>query len=142
MKKAAVMAGKFLLLLAVGIGAGTIAMALVYLLPVERMEANVRSSMEVFYTESVYPQQVPGYKTTQLDNETDAIMLLGAIYDGGGYPFWQQAMRVARVAMDGVPSSCNVLIRYAWENQIPDSEAEYSRYWHGYMLWLKPLLLF
>lgn len=133
--------GKFLLLLVGGIMLGTLAMILVYAFPVERMETNVRSSMEVFYTESVYPQQAPGYKATQLDNETDAIMLLGAIYDGGGYPVWQQAMRVARIDFKDIPSCCNDLVKYAWENQIPDGETEYSRYWHGYMLWLKPLLL-
>lgn len=75
---------KFIAILAAGWLLGLISLTLVYLLPTERMEQNVRSSMEVFYTESVYPQQVPGYKATQLDNETDAIMLLGAIYDGGG----------------------------------------------------------
>ena len=132
---------KFIAILAAGWLLGLISLTLVYLLPTERMEQNVRSSMEVFYTESVYPQQVPGYKATQLDNETDAIMLLGAIYDGGGYSAIKQAMRAARVDISDIPSKCNVLIKYAWENQTPDSVSEYTRYWHGYMLWLKPLLL-
>lgn len=142
MKDKLILLVKFLLLTVGGGAAGSAAMAAVYLLPVARMDANVRSSMEVFYTESVYPQQAPGYKTTQLDNETDAIMLLGAIYDGGGESFLKQSMRVARVAFEDVSSNCNGLIRYAWENQTPDSVRGYSRYWHGYMLWLKPLLLF
>lgn len=132
---------KFIAILAAGWLLGLISLTLVYLLPTERMEQNVRSSMEVFYTESVYPQQVPGYKATQLDNETDAIMLLGAIYDGGGYSAIKQAMRAARVDISDIPSKCNVLIKYAWENQTPDSVSEYTRYWHGYILWLKPLLL-
>lgn len=132
---------RLILLLVTGILAGTFAMVIVYALPVERMDTNVRSSMEVFYTEGVYPQLIPGYKSTQLDNETDAIMLLGAIYDGGGYPVWQQAMRVARIDFTDQDACCNELIWYAWENRVPDSETEYSRYWHGYMLWLKPLLL-
>lgn len=132
---------KFIAILAAGWLLGLISLTLVYLLPTERMEQNVRSSMEVFYTESVYPQQVPGYKATQLDNETDAIMLLGAIYDGGGYSAIKQAMRAARVDISDISSKCNVLIKYAWENQTPDSVSEYTRYWHGYMLWLKPLLL-
>ena len=133
---------KFVALLTAGWLLGLISLTLVYLLPTERMEQNVKSSMDIFYTESVYPQQVSGYKATQLDNETDAIMLLGAIYDGGNYSAIKQAMRAARVDISDVPSKCNVLIKYAWENQEPDSVSEYSRYWHGYMLWLKPLLLF
>lgn len=133
---------KFVAFLTAGWLLGLISLTLVYLLPTERMEQNVKSSMDIFYTESVYPQQVSGYKATQLDNETDAIMLLGAIYDGGNYSAIKQAMRAARVDISDVPSKCNVLIKYAWENQEPDSVSEYSRYWHGYMLWLKPLLLF
>ncbi|MDO4333613.1 MAG: hypothetical protein Q4C58_13135 [Eubacteriales bacterium] len=141
MKQIVEIIAKQALLLITGILAGTLAMIIVYALPVGRMDTNVRSSMEVFYTEGVYPQQVPGYKSTQLDNETDAIMLLGAIYDGGGYPAWQQAMRAARIDFADQDACCNELIWYAWENRIPDGETEYSRYWHGYMLWLKPLLL-
>lgn len=45
------------------------------------MEDHVTSSINIFVTESVYPQQIQGYKTTQLDNETDANMSLGAIYE-------------------------------------------------------------
>lgn len=67
---------KFVALLTAGWLLGLISLTLVYLLPTERMEQNVKSSMDISYTESVYPQQVSGYKATQLDNETDMIMLL------------------------------------------------------------------
>lgn len=132
---------QLVLLLAGGGVFAVLCMTVVYLLPVGRMEQNVKSSMAVFYTEGVYPQQVSGYKSTQLDNETDAIMLLNAIYDGGGRTALERAMRVERIAFSDTPASCNALIQYAWENRQPDSVAEYSRYWHGYLLWLKPLLL-
>lgn len=120
--------------------AGTVLLTLVYMLPTEKMEQNVRSSIDIFYTESVYPMQVQGYKSTQLDNETDAVMLLGAIYSGGDKTALERAMCVERIDFTKTHSLCVDLIQYAWENKVPDSVAEYSRYWHGYMVWLKPLL--
>lgn len=132
----------FVFILFSGILLATLSMTLVYSLPKSRMERNVRSSINVFYTENVYPQQAQGYKSSQLDNETEAIMLLGAIYDGGDYSPLEQAMRVARIAFKDTHACCVDLIQYLWEYKIPDNIAEYTRYWHGYMLYLKPLLLF
>ena len=51
---------------------GLIALTLVFMLPADIMKQHVSSSIDIFYTESVYPMQVQGYKSTQLDNETDA----------------------------------------------------------------------
>lgn len=70
----------YIFILSISIFVGLAALFIVYLLPTDRMEANVRSSIDIFYTESVYPQQAKGYKSSQLDNETDAIMLLDAIH--------------------------------------------------------------
>ena len=131
---------KYPIVLLFSILVGTICLWLAFLLPKDRMYRNVRSSMEVFYTESVYPQQVPGYKSTQLDNETDAIMLLGAIFNDDSSSL-EQAMKVARIDFTSEHSCCVDLIRYAWEQKTPDHVSEYTRYWHGYMIWLKPLLL-
>lgn len=131
----------FIIILFSGILLATLSMTLVYTLPKDRMERNAKSSINVFYTESVYPQQAQGYKSTQLDNETEAIMLLGAMYDGGDYSSLEQAMRVARIDFKDTHACCIDLIQYLWEHKTPDNVAEYTRYWHGYMLYLKPLLL-
>jgi len=133
----------FILILIVGIVLGTIAMTLVYMLPTERMDKNVRSSIDIMYTELVYPQQVMGYKSSQLDNETDSVMLLSAIFDDTKSSPLEQAMKVERVVYPStqIAGTTGSLVAYAWENQLPTDTVEYSRYWHGYMLWLKPLLL-
>lgn len=132
----------FVSILIISIVLGLLTLVLVYCLPTSRMEANVRSSIDVFYTESVYPQQSAGYKSSQLDNETDAIMLLGAIYNDDQLSPLEKALRVSRIDFTDTGSCCIDLIQYAWENKIPDQVADYTRYWHGYMVWLKPLLLF
>ena len=64
----------YIFILLISIFVGLAALFIVYLLPTDRMEANVRSSIDIFYTEGVYPQQAKGYKSSQLDNETDAIL--------------------------------------------------------------------
>lgn len=122
--------------------AGTLMLIAVYLLPTDEMKRNAASSIDIFYTESVYPQQVQGYKTSQLDNETDAVMLLGAIYDRKPSRVLQNAMAVPHITLEGTSSFCITLKEYLWDGYEPDGEADYSRYWHGYMIWLKPLLLF
>ena len=121
---------------------GLIALTLVFMLPADIMKQHVSSSIDIFYTESVYPMQVQGYKSTQLDNETDAIMLLGAIHETDELNPLQQAVAVPHITMSGVNSKCITLKNYLWDNMIPDGESNYDRYWHGYMLYLKPLLLF
>lgn len=132
----------FVSILIISIALGLLTLILVYCLPTSRMEANVRSSIDVFYTESVYPQQATGYKSSQLDNETDAIMLLGASYNDDQLSPLEKALRVSRIDFTDTGSCCIDLIQYAWENKIPDQVADYTRYWHGYMVWLKLLLLF
>ena len=88
---------RVLIILVAGIFIAVLLMTAVYFIPTSRMEENVRRAIDIFYKEGVYPQQVAGYKSFQLDNETDAIMLLGAIYDGKELSPLKQAMRVARV---------------------------------------------
>ena len=56
-------------------------------------------------------------------------------------PPLKKALRVSRIDFTDTDSCCVDLIRYAWENKTPDDVADYTRYWHGYMVWLKPLLL-
>ena len=120
---------------------GGVLLTIVYILPVNTMEDHVTSSINIFVTESVYPQQIQGYKTTQLDNETDAIMLLGAIYENKELNPLQKAMAVPHATLEGVSSLCITLKNILWDRQEADGFSYYDRYWHGYMLYLKPLLL-
>lgn len=121
--------------------AGMAALFIVYLLPTERMRSHVESSIDIFYIEETYPQQVAGYKLSQLDNETDAIMLLNAIYPGNEETALKKAMGVPRLSFDDDYSGRSELVSWLWLKKEPDSTSRYARYWHGYLLFLKPLLL-
>ena len=65
-----------------GIVLGFVLLLAVYALPLEPMEANVRASIPAlngeWRREESYDQLVAGYMTTQLDNSTDAAMMLAA----------------------------------------------------------------
>lgn len=122
---------------------GALALTIVYLLPTDHMINHVESSVEIFYKEETYPQQVAGYKMSQLDNETDAIMLLNAIYERKeGEAALKTAMQVPRIDFEDDYSGRSELVSWLWLKKEPESVTDYARYWHGYLLFLKPLLLF
>ncbi len=120
---------------------GLFMLVLVYLLPSKPMMEHTLESIEVFYSEGVYPQLVAGFKGSQLDNETDAIMTLNAIYSGTDRNVLEKAVAVPRMTTPGENSRFRELVAYIWEGQEPNGTEEYGRYWHGYLVILKPLLL-
>lgn len=130
---------KMLGILIAGIAAGLAGLFIVYLLPVEKMQTNMKASLTEFMAEGENPFLIEGLKGSSLDNYTDAIMLGSAVYKTD-MPFWQNAIRVPRSSdVEGMPmESLNDYLTSKESSQ----ESEYARYWHGYLLYLKPLLLF
>lgn len=126
-----------------GMVTGFILMVAVYLLPTDRMKGHVADSSEIFNYEGIYPQIITGFKCSQLDNYTDSLMYATAIHPGNGNVV-RDAMQNARYEY----WDCNMvqaLNDYA--NDVSDREdmryeITYPRYWHGYLVILKPLLLF
>ncbi len=107
-----------------------------YILPTERIDENVRRSAEVFEREGSYPSVV-SWCTSLLDNFTDAYMLLEAADQSEG-----SVLERALTNAPGITGSdpCKVLIAHYVEGKpLPESDG-YPRYWHGYQIWLKPLL--
>ncbi len=80
MKKFCAILGKELLIVLACIVAGFVALLLVFSIPTERIEKNVSASAPIFQEEGTYPRiNVIGI-SSQLDNFTDALMLLHASY--------------------------------------------------------------
>ncbi len=132
---------KMIVLLIIATIIGLLALVLVYSLPVNSMKGNVESSISVFYSEGTYPQVIDGYKMTQLDSNTDALMVLHAIYDGSESAI-VKAMDIKSVMTSGGGSKDKTLVSYLWLKDEISGTADYPRYWHGYLVYLKPLLLF
>lgn len=132
----------FIVFIAIGIITGVALLVFVYLLPVTPMKEHVFESVSIFEEEGRLPQLIPGekYTSTCLDNYTDAIMLNSAIFEGEGSAV-KQAMKVYRKEYEETADTCESLIAYANGTEGYYIEP-YARYWHGYLVYLKPLLLF
>lgn len=133
-------AARYLLALLAGIAAGYLLLVAVYLLPAEPMAQNVRASVPALRgewgMEDAYEQLVKGYATTQLDNSTDAVMLLAAVHESESSPF----VRAAEVQnYDNEGTAFDALAAYAQGETL--ESVSVARYWHGYLVLLKPLLL-
>jgi len=126
------------ILLVIGIMTGYLMLMVVYLLPVGKMQENLSKSIDILTVEQEYHRVIPGYNSTQLDNYTDSWMIGNAVYDND-LPIWKRALTCTSADYGDGP--LNGLVHYLEE---PDGykEVEYTRYWHGYLIILKPLLLF
>lgn len=128
-----------ILLLAGAAAAGVLLLALVYRIPVEgRMKDHAWQALEVFEREGFALKLWGEDMGSRLDNFTDALMVQTAVYPSEGNAL-EKGMAAGRLQKDQatpdpIPDLRNQLER---GNGV---ETEYGRYWHGYLIWLKPLL--
>lgn len=117
---------------------GTLLLYLVYLLPVDKIEANVASSAQTIAAEGCTPT-LYGWATSKVDNYTDSIMLLESAYPQHISPL-VDAMNAPNGSIGDLEPYDYFISHYI--NGINyDSTYIYPRYWHGYLIFLKPLLL-
>lgn len=117
---------------------GYLLLVLAYSLPVGRMKDHLRSEESTF-TDGYY-MLVRNDTSTQVDNITDSIILAEAVYDGPENP-WQKAAAAfyASPQENEEHSESYLRIQAAVEDTGPYTQ--YARYWHGYLIFLKSLLL-
>lgn len=118
---------------------GTILLCLVYCLPVISMQEHMRESIEAFILEGDNPFLMDGYKGSSLDNSTDAIMLEHAVYQSD-LPVYKASMLAERG--DNADAEAQEDLQIYLQGKEMDQISTYARYWHGYLIVLKPLLLF
>lgn len=130
---------KLIITLLFGVLAATILMVLIQMLPTQHMQKNMKESVRVMEKERDYPEVLPGVISSRLDNFTDSIMLLSSVHkeDTGVI---ERSMNVYRVRYEG-KSPSEALVSYG-KGEEGYTVSSYSRYWHGYQIILKPLLLF
>lgn len=116
-----------------------IAVLLVYMLPVAPMYRHAVESRPIFEREGVSPTLIPGFQSTYLDTYTDMTMLNMALYDGDESVL-ERAMKGFYYMYDG-PSIFESGLRYL-QGEAGAQQVSYARYWHGWIVFLKPLLLF
>lgn len=123
--------------LAIAASAGTLLLFAVYCLPVDTIGLHVRSSAATIQGEGTYPS-LYSWCQSQLDNFTDSIMLLEAA-DETDAPALEKAMLVYHSSIDDF-SPAETLVAHYVQNKDFATTTSYARYWHGYLVFLKPLL--
>lgn len=138
-KKAIFVILKMIMILWASIAVGAISLTLVYIIPTSSLKRNVENSIIVYNTNPIEDWNKNYSFYTQTDMQTESVKIMEAISDGEGNAFFR-AMDSIYYLYEGC-SPMESLIKYisGEENPIPIS---YARYWHGYVLYLKPLLLF
>ncbi|MCR5484408.1 MAG: hypothetical protein K6F09_02325 [Clostridiales bacterium] len=132
-------AAKSACILLIGITLGLGLLTAVFQIPTERIDRNVRSSAAVLAREDVYPTVSSNRK---LDNFTDSVMLLNAADDTEASALKKAVMvyRGTTTAQNGQSSYDSLVDHYIGGEAFAEKKT-YARYWHGYLVFLKPLLL-
>lgn len=124
-------------LLCASIVFGTIAMIGVYFLPTAPIFHHVERSIEIFETEGTHYGWADGKHSSDIDNFTNALMLQNAIFPGSGNPVYDAMLNPRFTYPNAEPAEA--LVKEA-HGESDASLTPYSRYWHGYLVILKPLL--
>ena len=125
-----------------GIVLGFVLLLLVELLPKGSMVRHMQESVSVLAEEGSYPV-LSSFRMSTLDNVTDALILGSAAYDGEGSLLDTVLLRYRYIcsldgeALDGLNS---LIAYYSGYPGLETSTGDYPRYWHGYLLYVKPLL--
>jgi hypothetical protein len=111
----------------------------VYALPTENMEKDVKKSIEMLEEQGPSYELIKGITSTRLDNYTDSIMLNTAIYNDEQSSILEKAVSGKRYEVSG--TTFDSLIEYFKDGK-SYTFTSYERYWHGYLVVLKPFLIF
>lgn len=124
---------------------GTLFLVLVFCLPVGRMKENVTESLDNMLRseEEVADSDLSRYIWGKRETYTDAIMVQNAIEKIPEKNVFEHAMWVYHSDLEPeIWTPEESLAAYCSDEGMAQSHLhEYSRYWHGYLVYLKPLLL-
>lgn len=132
----------------IGLGAfiGVVAILLVHLLPTKPMWEHVYYSMDMIEKEFYDEVLVDGNNATLTGSFTDSLMLEYAIYSNEEHSLLEQVLHMYRKEsyyneddLEGWQPGQS--LKDYVEGMPQPREISYSRYWHGYLVILKPLLM-
>ncbi len=134
---------KYILMLFVGSVVGLVALFLVHCIPTEPMRDHVAQAIPILERDFLYQDAIEGYRGSFVGAFTDCLMLEHSIYSADNHSTLEQTLYMYRPEWgegdDWYPWYS--LLDYLQGTEVP-KEMEYSRYWHGYLVLLKPLLYF
>ncbi len=105
------------------------------LIPSTFLNKQVKASIETFTEEGTYPSFGLPWRQIVLDNFTDSLMFNTAYSVNSERSF--QSILLNRRYEESIDQIGNLKVIYE-ENAVP--QTNYERYWHGYLVYLRPLL--
>lgn len=130
---------RVILVLLLGSILGTVLLIGVFSLPTESIYNHVKDSTYIFDIEGTYPL-INENSSKMLDNYTDALMLSEAAYSKEDAGIVEKAMAVYSPAIQGYTPDQTLSIYM--QNGSEYMAGDYTRYWHGFLVVLKPMLLY
>jgi hypothetical protein len=122
---------------------GTLLLFAVFLLPDDAIKKNVIASEITFEDEGSYPTFVKSHPSIGIgDNFTDCLMLTNAITRNENEPFYKSAMNCTFLSTTQEIVPVRALFYYTEGKSELCALKDYPRYWHGYLVFLRPLLMF
>lgn len=122
-----------------GIMLGFIFLVLSFCLPEEPMQEHLRESIPTLTKYLGTSEMIVGYQSTFDGSFTDGLMLQNAVYDEG-HTLLEKTMGIYRNGWENdLWYPRETLVEYL--NGVATEEYSYARYWHGYLVALKPMLM-
>lgn len=109
----------------------------VWQIPTENLFPNIQQSAFIIQKEGTIPELFQ-WCHSSLDNFTDSLMLLEASYESSDTPLQKALLAYHGVVGGGFPNAA-LISRFINGEAFSDYTA-YARYWHGYLVFLRPLL--
>lgn len=134
LKKATLVVVSLILATAIGIGLLTA----VFLIPTDSIEENLQQSALTIQEEGAYPN-ISQWFHSWMDNWTDSIIMMEAGIAPEGSAL-EAAILSSHGVIDGASTEADVFVAHYVDGTPYVKMIEYCRYWHGYLVFLKPLL--
>lgn len=111
----------------------------VFLLPTGRITENLSESLWTFKQEGNYPIINRHYVGSTWDNFTDSLLLQEAAFSDSSKSLVEKAVYIYRDNCgDTGMNDLAEMVEGLTDKEVP---LTYARYWHGALVWLRPLLL-
>lgn len=120
---------------------GLLALILVYAIPVSPMREHINQSLPMLKREFDFSELIVGYPASLTGNFTDCLMLENVVYQSDEHSVLEQILYMYRGESstgDGWAPGESLVDHM--EGIPQPREVEYARYWHGYLVVLKPLI--
>lgn len=130
---------KMFVMLIASIGIGYILLVMAYLIPLDGIKEKLGDSYQLLEIEGAWRKLIEGHEDTLLDNWTDSTILIETGYEYS-QPAYQAALLVPECSViDNNPTDSFIKI-YRQDTDLQIAEWNYVNYWHGYLIFMKPLM--